>query len=355
MGDKKLSNQNMNSDARGKNPLVIAVFISITVMLIVTIISFYFFVQTRTNHLNDYNLQGNTEYSQYYALICENNEFNEKVYEYAKTKGDELGICVDMLSQRIDHEYSTEELFEIALQSRVDGIIVEAKDAQKMKTLIDKACNQGIDVVTLISDSPDSTRRSSVQVGAYNLGKTYGQQIISKDLDNDEKILVINDSSNSDASQNLIITGIQDTVYEKIGDDTNVTIQKYSVDGSDTFVMEEMIRMIFIDEELTPGIIICSDDQSTKVVYQALIDYNKVGQVRLIGFHDSQTILSGIRQGVIEATIAIDVKELGECSVEALNEYRSTGFASEYYSVDSTLIDINNISSYYAEQKFEQK
>ena len=44
----------------------------------------------------------------------------------------------------------------------------------------------------------------------------------------------------------------------------------------------------------------------------------------------------------------VDVEELGEYSVEALAEYKATGFASEYYSVDSTLIDINNISSIYS-------
>lgn len=350
MSENNLTNKkNDNSDARGKNPLVITVFISIAVMLIVTAVSFYFYIYTK-NSLNDESkIQGNVEYSQYYALICDDNEFNRQVYEAAKAKGDELGICVDMLSRRINHDYSTEELFEIALASNVDGIIVEASDAPKMKTLIDTAGERGIDVVTLLSDRPDSTRISSVQVGAYNLGKIYGQQVISKPLKGSELILVLNDSSRPDATQNLIFSGVQDMINGEIGTDTSIQINSYSVDGSDTFVMEEMIRSLFIDEELTPDVIICPDDQETKVVYQALVDYNKVGMVRLIGYHDSQTVLSGIRQGVIEATIAVDVDELGEYAVEALSEYKSTGFASEYYSVNSKLIDINNISSYYVD------
>jgi len=342
----KINENKKSSDARGRSPLVVTVFISIIVMLIVTASSFYFYVYTRDNLSEDINESGDVEYSQYYAFICDNDEFNRQIYQYAKEKGNEDGICVDMLSQRIDTDYSIEELFEIARQSNVDGIIVEAKDAQKMKSLIDEACNAGIDVVTLLSDSPDSLRRSSIQVGAYNLGKTYGQQIVSKKLRGEERILVIGDASKSDASQNLIFKGIQDYVLANAENSSELSLVNYPIDGTDTFEMEETIRSIFIDEETSPDIIICTDNQATEIVYQFLVDYNRVGEVRLIGYHDSQTILSGIRQGVIEATIAVDVKELGEYSVEALSEYKETGYASEYYSVDSTLIDIENVLKY---------
>ncbi|MDO4188249.1 MAG: sugar ABC transporter substrate-binding protein [Lachnospiraceae bacterium] len=340
-----------NSDARGRSPLVITVFVSIAVMILATVISTLFYAYTTSNIDKERSITSSNEYSQYYALVCENNEFNRQVYEYAKEKGDELGICVDMLSIRTNHDYSVEDLFEIALESNVDGIIVEARDAQNMKNSIDKACQRGVDVVTLLSDCRDSMRRSSIQISAYNLGKIYGQQVVSKELYGDEKILVINDSSKSDASQNLIFTGIQDTVYNALDKENSVSISNYSVDGSDAFGMEEMIRDIFIDEELMPDIIICPDDQATEVVYQALVDYNKVGFVRLLGYHDSKTVLDGIKQGVIEATIAVDVKQLGEYSVEALSEYKATGFASEYYSIDSTLIDIMNISSVLASKE----
>lgn len=345
MKDTNQTNDNniKNSDARGKSPLVITVFISITVMLIATVISSLFYVNTTKKITDESNQSGNISYEQYYSLICEDNEFNRQIYEYAKAKGDELNICVDMLSMRTSYDYSIEELFEVALESKVDGIIVEAKDAQKMKELIDKACSRGIDVVTLLSDSPDSMRRSSIQVSAYNLGKTYGQQVVSKKMEGDEKILVINDSSNSDASQALIFTGIQDTVLSSFGTENAISISQYSFDGSDTFAMEEDIRSIFLSEETIPDVIICPDDQATEVVYQALVDYNRVGTVRLIGYHNSKTIIDGISKGVIEASIVVDVKGLGEYAVEALSEYKATGFASEYYSVDSELIDIYSL------------
>lgn len=356
MTENNITNNNkINSDARGQKPLVIAVFVSIAVMLVATITGFYYYAYA-TRRINDEDTVGSSMYEQYYALICDNNEFNRQIYQFAKEKGDELGICVDMLSQRIDYNYTTEELFEIAMESQVDGIIVEAKDGQKMKGLIDKACNEGIDVVTLLSDSPDSLRRSSIQVGAYNLGKAYGQRVVSEKLRGNEQILVIANTANSESVQNLIFTGIKDTVNREAGEDSEIQFELHSVDGSDTFVMEEMIRSLFIDDERTPEIIICPDSQATEIVYQALVDYNKVGNVRVIGYHDSETVTAGIRQGVIEASIVVDVRELGEYSVEALSEYRATGFSSEYYSVDSKLIDASNVSEYvYSDQNLEFK
>lgn len=339
-------NKKNDSGARGKRPLVITVFVSIILMLVACAISLYFYVHTRENLQANIFETNNIKYNQYYALICENTEFNRQIYEYAKAKGEENGILVDMFSQRIGLDYTIEDLFAIAIESKVDGIIVESDDSKEMKNLIDKACNKGIDVVTFLGDSPDSMRRSSIQVSAYNLGKKYGQIVVSEHMSGKEVILVINDSSNSEATQNLIVLGIQDSITRIFGKDSAIQVISYSVDGTDTFVMEEVIRSAFIDGEISPDIIICPDDQATEIAYQAIVDYNRVGSIRLIGYHNSQTILEGIRQGVIEATIAVDVKEIGDYSVEALREYKSAGFTSEYYSVDSTIIDKNNILNY---------
>lgn len=353
--NNSFNNNIKNSAARGKSPLAVAVFISIVIMLIASATGFYFYAYTAKNLDAELNPVSSTEYNQYYVLICDDSEFNRQIYENAREKGDEMGICVDMLSTRVNKDYTTEELFEIAMQSKADGIIVEANESQKMKSLINTACSRGIDVVTLLSDSSNSMRRSFIQVGTYNLGKKYGEQIVSKKLKGNEKILVITDLSNADSSQNLVYAGIQDLVSKEFGSDNSLQFESYSVDGSDTFVMEEMIRSIFLEEERVPDIIICPDDQATEIVYQALVDYNRVGQIRLLGYHDSQTILSGIMQGVIEASIAVDVKEIGQYAVEALAEYKETGFASGYYSVDSTLIDINNVSNYIRSDEITNK
>lgn len=93
-------------------------------------------------------------------------------------------------------------------------------------------------------------------------------------------------------------------------------------------------------------VLICLDELSTTCAYQAVVDFNRVGQIDIIGYYDSEAILRGIERNVIHSTIALDTKELGEYSIEALEEYRETGHVSDYFGVDTDLITIENVRDY---------
>ena len=92
--------------------------------------------------------------------------------------------------------------------------------------------------------------------------------------------------------------------------------------------------------------IICLDELSTSCVYQAVVDYNKVGQIDIIGYYDSEAILRAIERNVVRSTISIDTQEMGRCCIEAMNEYRENGYVSEYFSVGTNLITIQNVRNY---------
>lgn len=323
--------------------LLLTVLISIGLMIGISVISFIMFTRT-SKSLNSVNGTGQI-YDQYYALICENNDFYRQVYKFAKSEGDVNGVCVDMFSDRYSDEYSVADLLKIAIESNVDGIIVESDASSEIASLIDEATGKGINVVTLMTDCPDSMRRSSVQVSGYNLGRQYGSQVASSEMFFGEKVLFITDSAKQSAGEMLIFTGIQDYINE-VTPNMNISMSAYAVDGSDIFVIEEMIREIFKDETLLPDVIICPDERTTASVYQALVDYNRVGEIRLLGYYDSDTILKGIKEGVIEASITVDVSQLGEYAVSALYEYNKYGYVSDYYTVDTTLINAKNIDGF---------
>ena len=73
-------------------------------------------------------------------------------------------------------------------------------------------------------------------------------------------------------------------------------------------------------------------------VYQALVDYNQVGNVDVVGFYYSDVILDGISKGIISSAIALDMDEIGRYSVNALEEFSSLGHTSNYYSVGQHVI-----------------
>ena len=157
--------------------------------------------------------------------------------------------------------------------------------------------------------------------------------------------ILINANSNS-SSQNIIISGIRETIEENNSNQsTSANIEIISVDNSSTFSVEESIRDIFIDNK-RPDVIVCLDELTTTCVYQAVVDYNVVGKVNILGYYDSDTIVNAIDRGVIYSSIAVDTNQLGAYCVEALKDYNELGATSQYFTGDITLINRSNIAEY---------
>ena len=51
---------------------------------------------------------------------------------------------------------------------------------------------------------------------------------------------------------------------------------------------------MFVNDENLPDVLVCMYEVVTECVYQALIDYNQVGNVKVIGFYYSDVILDAI-------------------------------------------------------------
>jgi len=121
------------------------------------------------------------------------------------------------------------------------------------------------------------------------------------------------------------------------------------VENNETFATEEYVQNLFKDNEVTP-VIICLDEVSTTCVYQAMVDYNMVGQIKLYGFYQSDTILTGIKQKVIDSSVTVDAIGMGQAAVDAFIEYRDTGYVSDYINVNPGVINFENVDDYLVEE-----
>lgn len=302
------------------------------------------------------------EYDKYFVMITDNykSDFWQSVYKGALETAREHGIYVDLLGENLSGDYSTEELMRIAIASEVDGIIVYASEAPMMANLIDEAVRNGIPVVTLYGDSTHSDRLSFVGVGGYSVGKLYGKQIvdiikekrrqelIESDHIDDRKevqIAVLVNTDTLDAGQNIIIASMQDTIRQENATDSEFEVEVVAVDNTNAFSVEESIRDIFMRDKV-PDVIVCLNELNTICTYQAVVDFNMVGDVNVLGYYDSVDIVNAIDRGGIYATISIDTLQLGQYSVQALLDYYETGNTSEYYTADTTLIDKGNVDEF---------
>lgn len=311
------------------------------------------------------------EYDKYYVMITEDTNASlwQSIYEGAYEAGQEENSYVDLLGDVIGNNYSKEDLMRIAISSEVDGIIVAADESDAMTELINEAAAQDIPVVTLYGDNTRSDRCSFVGIGSYDLGREYGRQVLKVAQEkqrSDEgqqtasgeeenmssaaahrpvQVMVLVSSYMQDYGQNILCSGIQETIEKEKQPGMEIELSLFSTDDVSAFSVEESIRDIFMEGEL-PDIIVCLNELNTTCVYQAVVDYNKVGQVSILGYYASDTILRAIDRNVIYATISIDTMQMGRYCVEALTEYNTFGNTSQYFIADISLINKDNVAPY---------
>jgi ribose transport system substrate-binding protein len=343
--------------------LLIITMISIVATAVIGILGFNIYMKSLRDTMD------RTVYNQYYVMIVENRKdaFWQAVYKGAYEAGQKENIYVELLGDNLSRDYEREDLMRIAIASEVDGIIVTADESEEMSLLIDEAAAAGIPVVTLYEDSTQSSRCSFVGVGSYDLGREYGKQVLRiaeekvgenshantettkvnnyNGIEEVLKVAVLVDANAKDSSQNILCSGIQETIdMEKIAD-AEIEISLITIDDTNAFSVEESIRDIFMQGD-TPDIFICLNELSTTCVYQAVVDYNRVGEVNILGYYDSDTILKAIERNVIYASVSIDTMQMGGFCVDALSEYHELGYTSQYFTADIALIDKNNVSEY---------
>ena len=342
-----------NADRTGRNrgQWIVIGFMAF-VIIVISICTVIFRSYVREFH----KVTDKEKYDQYYVMITEDrkSDFWQSVYRGAYERGQEENVYVDLLGEHLSQEYSREDLMRIAMTSGVDGIFVESDESDEMLQMIAEAVERGIPVVTLYGDNTHSERCSFVGVGSYNLGREYGRQVLKltaaqKNPDVLDVAVLVNAHALNSA-QNIVCSGIQDALEQEKLQGPEIELSLVTVDDTNTFSVEESIRDIFMEKKL-PDIIICLNELNTTCVYQAVVDYNCVGEVSILGYYDTDTILKAIERNVIYATISIDTEQMGAFCVDALREYYRYGYTRQYFTADVTIIDQNNVGEYLIEQK----
>lgn len=295
----------------------------------------------------------NEHFDKHYVMITSDSGslLWQNVYYGAKSRAAFYGAYLELMGENLDLSYSKPELLKIAIESQVDGIVLEAGDEEWMTALIDEATDAGIPVVTVLNDAPASSRISFVGISSYDAGHAYGNcicGILERKADEKKtyRIIVLMDEDNHDASQNLVYSGIQETVNNEYKGGAEVEIQTSLISKGTAFAAEEVVRDIFLSVDNLPDIVVCLDEMYTTCAYQAAIDYNKVGKISILGYYQSDTIISAIEGNVIDATLAVDAKQMGEDCIDAITEYNRTGYVSDYILVDSMLLSADNLEAF---------
>lgn len=319
-----------------------AIFSSIVVafIMILTGMSFY---KYQISEVGDSVATEYNTYKYHYAMISENPDdlFWDAVYQGALEKGKEQDAYVEKLGSNLSVSYSLYDQLQIAIASKVHGIIIEPNGDPDVKRLINEADAAGIPVITVLKDEPQSTRKSFVGISSYELGQAYGRQVAEVVKLGRKKVTVLLGSDSKDTSQSIIYSSICEAV-----DELNVEVGTAMVNTQNTFSSEEDIRNLIINSENPPDVLVCLTADDTVCAYQAIVDYNKTGEIDIIGYYDSELILNAIQMDNIHSTLVVDTRQMGAYCVEALTEFKKTKRVSEFFSVNTSIISKNNVTEY---------
>lgn len=285
----------------------------------------------------------NQVYDYQYELIVDsrNQTFWEDVYENARKEALEKGAVLEMKGTESGGDFSKADYLDMSIDAQVDGIILEYNGEKDIEEKIDEAVGAGIPVVTIVNDATKSLRQSFVGINDYQLGQAYGVQVANLVDENTEEVLVLLNRE-TDLGQNQLYAQIHSAIEKKLEGKQTVRIQSRNMMSQSQFDTEEEIRNIFQGEEGPPQILVCLDEVTTECAYQAMIDYNMVGDVKIIGYYTSKTIMDGVKKGLIPVTLSMDVEQIGAYSIEALTEYHTVGRTNSYYTVDLEVITEEN-------------
>lgn len=268
-------------------------------ILLIIILCIIFCFQKQLRELEQLENKGEKKYAKHYALITEN-EYSvlwDNVYLAAQSEAEKYDAYLEYMGKNLSNTYSVEELLRIAIDCNVDGILVEGKDNVEMVRLIDEATAKDIPVVTVLRDSPQSTRQYYVGVNEEELGQIYGEQILKLASEEIQDVLVLLDA-NETMQENNVYISIENTLKKE---QHPINLKGIPIDHNSLFGAEEAIRDIIVSSAELPDVIVCLNLIDTKCVYQAVVDHNKVGQVKVLGYYDAKEILEGIQKEIIYA------------------------------------------------------
>lgn len=286
-------------------------------------------------------------------LMDKSNQVYSKSFERGVYKAsEEFNIAVELI--KIDGNNYNEEVLDrldMAMYSKVDGIVVHAYDDERIIAKIEQASDMGIPVVTLNEDLAQSSRITYVGVNRYNIGLEVGKTI-AKISGGNGKIAVIEQkgfTENSDdilSKTDLMILGIQD-VFQNYNN-LSLELIHYS---EQSVLSAETITIDILREHPEINGIYCTDGQSTLGIIQVLIDKNRISDFILIGFGDDEEILNYIEKGnILEATIVTNYQNIGRHAVKAFYDYKITEIANSHVNTSIQVVDEKNIKAYIREK-----
>lgn len=242
--------------------------------------------------------------------------FWDKVGAGAKRQAEDEGASLEVWGSYGKNQEDFLKKVEIAIHSKVDGIIVQGLDTDEFKNLTKvKAAFYGIPIITVANDVPmtESLRRTYVGSDQYMAGRMIAKQMVS-DMDATGKIILMSDSRH-EYYQNQRLTGMQD-VFKDYPD---IKI----INSETTEARDQVIATTRDMLNKTPdadGFIAVNANIAGSMI-QEISRRSQVEPFHIYTFDDAPDSLSLLMRGEVDGVIEQSPEEMGRVSVDLIMKW----------------------------------
>lgn len=234
-----------------------------------------------------------------------------KVEQGARAAAERYGVNLEVWGTYGTNRDDFLKNIEVAIASKVDGIIVQGLDTEEFKSLTKvKAAASGIPIITVANDVPmnESLRRTYVGSNQMEAGEMIARQLVADMGFSGKVVLMVSDRQ--EYFQRSRLTGILNVLkpYDDI-------VTKIVAAGDLREDVAKATNQLLNEVPDADAFIAVSANHASTII-QELSRRMQVDNFLIYSFDDSPATLSLLQQKKIDALIAQSPETMGEESVE---------------------------------------
>jgi ribose transport system substrate-binding protein len=252
--------------------------------------------------------------------------------------GTEMKVTVDMVGpKRYDPKAERDDLLN-AIQEKPSGILISAADATLLTADINSASQQGIPIITIDSDAPDSKRLFFIGSDNYATGKLGGELLV-KLLGGKGNVVMFTYPNQNNLTE-------RQHGYESMFEghpDIRVT-QAVDIQGDPAIAYNTAKQLLSAKAKVDA--FVCLEAVACPEVAEAVTEANMSGKVTIMAMDTDQRTLKWIQQGLVFATIAQKPYTMAYLGVKLLDDMHhrmptslTANFAQNSFSPLPTFVD----------------
>lgn len=265
------------------------------------------------------------------------NPFWRMVEKGAKEAGMKRGIEIDYMGPNRINPAEQMKLLEKSIAAKPDAILVQGIKDPRYAEQINKAIEQGIPVITVDADEPESKRLAYVGTDNREAGKRMGELVV-REAAGKGRIGVIIGSELAD-NQRLRLEGFRSMISKTPGYEI-VAVRSSNISRIQAAKQTEAL----LEQDASIQTMVGFSALDAAGIVEGVKAANRT-DVSVFGFDDLEVTRQGIASGAITASVVQQPQEIGAQAVALLDAFfKGDTFPIQHFTT-TTILDREHMNS----------